>query len=705
MAIQRKACIWVIVTASIAEGIVAQDAGDVRKLAQLDLMQLSEAPIVSAARHQQNRTDSPRAVSVITQDEIRRRGFRNVPEALFGLTGVFLQQTNYGGGSPIIRGMVGNHILILLNGIRLNNGTYRFGPNQYLNQIDINMVDRIEVLRGASSVLYGSDAFGGVVNVITKTAPDPLLGETLGGQVRVRYGSGDLSGAGRVELSGAKGKVGFFGGVTREGFGDLMGGGVGRQLFTGYSQWAGDLQVRYALAPDKTFVLGMMRLRQSDVMRTDVLTKGTDLEYRWAPEGRDMVYAKYSQTRVSRAVEAIEITASYQRPMEYLERITAAKPRVERSYDDEVLQGGLTVMATSRPRGGHLLTYGLETSSDWVTSRRSDLNLDTGARQMVTGNYPDGSRYGSVSAFVQDEVDLAKRLHAVVGLRYDWFHMRYDLNDSFWGKARIHTDPSAWSGSGYALYDLTSYLSAVVGVSQGFRAPNLDDAAVLGGVSARYEIPHAALNPEYSTNYEYALRLKTPKASAALTYYHASYRDLINSDPALLNGLPFVDTNGDGIQDNNEPSVYQRQNTHRAYVRGLEAEATVKLSEDWTWFQTASWTYGVDTTAATPLSKIPPLNTKGRVLWQPNRTFWVEAAAQAAVAQHRLSPADISDIRIGPGGTPGFAVFHLRAGLNRTPLAGLSVWWENIGNLRYRLHSSGFYRSGRAIVVSYQRAF
>ena len=129
------------------------DGDDVRKLAELDLKQLSEIPIVSAARHAQSREDSPRSVSVVTSEEIRRRNFRNVPEAVASVAGVFLQQTNYAGGSPIIRGMVGNRILIMINGIRLNNGTYRLGPNQYLNQIDINQVERIEVVRGAGSVL------------------------------------------------------------------------------------------------------------------------------------------------------------------------------------------------------------------------------------------------------------------------------------------------------------------------------------------------------------------------------------------------------------------------------------------------------------------------------------------------------------------------------------------------------------------------
>lgn len=115
------------------------------------------------ARRTQKRADTALSVSVVTGDEIRRCNFRNVPEAVARVTGVFLQQTNCGGGSPIIRGMVGSRILLLVNGQRLNNGTYRLGPNQYSNFIDINRVERIEVKRGDGSVLYSIDTFGDCV--------------------------------------------------------------------------------------------------------------------------------------------------------------------------------------------------------------------------------------------------------------------------------------------------------------------------------------------------------------------------------------------------------------------------------------------------------------------------------------------------------------------------------------------------------------
>src|SRR5688500_11185965 len=131
VAVYKNTLCWAGIAIAALLGLSGQAYGrseeEVRKLAELELKQLAELPIVSAARHRQSKSDSPRAVSVITAEQIRKRNFRNVPEAISELSGVFLQQTNYAGGSPIIRGVVGNRILILLNGIRLNNATFRLG--------------------------------------------------------------------------------------------------------------------------------------------------------------------------------------------------------------------------------------------------------------------------------------------------------------------------------------------------------------------------------------------------------------------------------------------------------------------------------------------------------------------------------------------------------------------------------------------------
>lgn len=103
---------------------------------------------------------SPYSITKLDQHQIASSAFRTTPEALMGSNGVFIQKTNHGGGSPFIRGLTGNQTLILVDGIRLNNSTFRYGPNQYLNTIDMFTIDKIEVAKGIGAIEYGSDAMG-----------------------------------------------------------------------------------------------------------------------------------------------------------------------------------------------------------------------------------------------------------------------------------------------------------------------------------------------------------------------------------------------------------------------------------------------------------------------------------------------------------------------------------------------------------------
>jgi outer membrane receptor protein involved in Fe transport len=292
-----------------------------------------------------------------------------------------------------------------------------------------------------------------------------------------------------------------------------------------------------------------------------------------------------------------------------------------------------------------------------------------------------------------------------LGLRHDRFQIQGDVSDPATGVTHIDSSPSAFTGSAYVLYDLTPTASVIGGIAQGFRAPSLDDSTILGGSGNRFEIPNSSLDPERSTSFETGLRFKTGRYSASVSYFEDRYRELIDRAPALLAGKSFVDSNGNGVKDGKELDVYQRRNTGRASVRGLESESIVRLNDYWTWSFTGTWTYGTDLSLSAPLTRIPPMNGISRITWQPNPVYWIEFVAMAAGSQRRLSPGDITDIRIGPAGTAGFGIGTLRAGLRRTALAGLSVSWENITDHRYRLHGSGMDRPGSGVILGYQRSF
>ncbi len=213
------------------------------------LIQLNDQVVVTAQRYETQAFNQPEAVTVVSRGDLGRDGLRSTPEVLAGQSGVFLQKTNHGGGSPFVRGLTGQQTLLLVDGIRLNNATFRSGPNQYLNTIDPFLLDRVEILRGGGSAAYGSDALGGTINVLT-SSPRFSDRPEFHGMVLGKLTSGGMEQSGRVALGVSGAKATVRGGFSYRNFGDLIGGkDIGKQTPTGYDQYSFDLKSRFQLAP------------------------------------------------------------------------------------------------------------------------------------------------------------------------------------------------------------------------------------------------------------------------------------------------------------------------------------------------------------------------------------------------------------------------------------------------------------------------
>ncbi len=699
---------WVSLCLWLGSGPIlpAQETATMAELKRMSMEDLLAVTAVSASRHRQKHIDSPRSMSVITADELRKRNYRTVPEALNELVGVMVQETNYGGGSPIIRGMVGNRILILVDGIRLNNSTYRLGPNQYLNTIDIHQVDRIEVIRGPGSVLYGSDALGGLVNIITRGREGAEAGTEIHPRVFSRISSADRGASSRLELGGHHRRLGFLGGVSARRFGDLRAGrGTGRQPFTGYDEIDGDLKLSYRLSARQSAVLGWQRVHQDTVRRSHLLVAGSDLKYEWSPQQRDLAYGQYRIEGVGSFVDSLQAEFSFHRPVEKLYRTSAARPEVESQYEDEVHSRGFALQLSSLAGERQLLTYGLEYQSDLVRSRRVDLDLRSGSRMEGRGTLADGARYGSLAAFVQDELQVFGPLALNLGLRYTRISLQAVTNDPRTGAIPIETSLHDFTESAYASWRLSPTVHAIAGVAEGFRAPNVNDATILSDSGGRFEIPSWRLRPEKNLTYEAGLKTQWKKFSGTAAYFVTRYRGLIDRAPATFKGLPFLDINQNGIKDLGEPGIFQRQNIGRARVRGIGVEGQVRFERPWALFGNASWTRGEDTITSDPLTRIPPLKGILGGRWTPARSVWLEAYSLFAGRQDRLSPEDRRDPRIRPEGTAGFVTVNLRGGLDLPRLGTLTIGLENLTNKAYRWHGSGIDAPGRNLVIGIERSF
>ncbi|MFZ9214818.1 MAG: TonB-dependent receptor plug domain-containing protein, partial [Sediminibacterium sp.] len=206
-----------------------------------------DSVLVTSRNIKTSQVKTPYVISAIDQNQIRETNARTTPEALQGVAGVFLQKTNHGGGSAFIRGLTGNQTLLVIDGIRLNNATYRYGPNQYLNTIDMFTLEKLEVFKGIGAIEYGSDAMGGVIHLTTKEAntsgsKDFKLSNTS------KFLSSQMEKTNRTEMNYAANNWSILGGLSIKRFGDIVGGeGIGHQAPSGYREKNYDIKAKVKL--------------------------------------------------------------------------------------------------------------------------------------------------------------------------------------------------------------------------------------------------------------------------------------------------------------------------------------------------------------------------------------------------------------------------------------------------------------------------
>ena len=559
-----------------------------------------------------------------------------------------------------------------------------------MNTIDAFSLERIETVRGSGSVQYGSDALGGVVNLVS---PLPVLspgGVRAGGSVATRLVSDGMEQTARVEGRVAGSRAGVRGGVTLRNFGDLVAGGsLGTEAPSAYRESDADLSAIWAPSPRTTFTGVFQSVYQEEVPRFDqVAQRGYDV-YEFDPQSRRLGHLQWQQLVSSRWLDLSRVTLSWQRSDEGRRRRRTGS-ELETTESDTVATVGFSADLYGRLASRAGWSAGVEAYHDKVRSWRLDTNLATGASKPMRGLYPDGSTRLSVSAFALANLILG-RAGIDVGARYTRDDVQAD--DPVFGPLRI--TPDAVVGSVSVLVPLGGGVNAFGSVAQAFRAPNIDDLSTLGAFDFGVEVPSEGLDPERSVSVEGGIKANTSRVAATFAVFRLGLHDLIDRLPATFEGSPIWDG-----QD-----VYRRANVGEAYVRGIEADAEWRVTRALTLRGFVASTYGQQTTADAPMRRIPPVNGLAGARYNWRGGLWLEGTLRAAGAQTRLAPGDIADHRIPPGGTPGWTVANITAGARIRQGLLLTGGIANLFNEAYRTHGSGIDGPGRNAWLSARLEF
>lgn len=674
----------------------------------------TEPITVTATRDTSPVQKAPYYISSVSSDEITSEYMtRTVPEALKRETGTSIQKTGHGQGSPYIRGFTGYRNLMLVDGIRLNNSTFRDGPNQYWNTIDPLSLSRIELVRGPFSALYGSDAIGGTAECFSRGAQDLPPGKSSLTDLYYRFSSAEDSHQARFStIYSPHGSTFLTAGITMKDFGELEGGSsVGTQEKTGYEEMDWDIKLEHFTDDNARIVIAHQNVNLDDAWRTHKTiygvswhgtTVGNELK-RSLDQNRELTYMQYHQVNIGQAVDEVHAGISHHMQAETRDRIRTRNRHDYQGTDVNTI--GAFVQLKS-PFDSGALIYGIDYYRDNVDSFKNTLNPDGSVKSSaIQGPVADDAAYDTAAAFLQGVIDLDKNSSLLLGGRYERSSVDADkVEDPRTGSQTSLTE--SWdsvAGNARIIKAVTvdGSLRLFAGISQGFRAPNLSDLTRLDTARTdELETPSPGLDPEKFISYEAGAKFNTDNASAQVALFRTDIKDSIVRTPT-----------GEIIDGNREVT---KKNAGDGFAHGLEIQADYKVTENVKIFGAFTWVYGEEETFPTsdpvletePFSKLMPPAGHAGIRWSASNDFWMEASCDAADKADELSTADKNDTsRIPPGGTPGYAVYNLRAGWKPTDRLTLAMAIENIGDKDYRIHGSGLNEPGRNFIISVRNTF
>ena len=660
------------------------------------LSELSAAPLeviqVTATRRPESTFNVPVATSVVGFEAIRAAAPQTVMDLLRGRAGTYVQQTTAGQGVVIVRGLKGSEVLQLVDGFRLNNAIFRNAPNQYVALVDSQMLEQLEIVRGPMSALYGSDAMGGTVQMLSEEPAFADAAWSARGTLRSIYGSADDSTLSRVAAAAGHRGFAISGGGTYQSVGDRRTGGGETLPYTSYSARAADLKLRGVVSAGHELMASAQYSEQPKTPRYDELTPGfgqalpNSAVFFFEPQRRDFAQLRWRGSNATGLWDNAEAHVGRQVLVDDRRTRDFGSSNQDREKNRDTTWG-ITFQAGKALDGGHFLTWGGDWYDDTVESSRVRTNVATGAVTPRPPRFPDGSTMQQFGVFAVDDWSVNERLDVIAGLR--WSYVETDLPPSG-SSLGVAVDDDDLSGNLSVSYAVRDDVRLVANLGRGFRAPNVFDLGTFGDRPGnRFNVPNPDLSSETVTTLDAGVKFDHTWLHGEVVGYVSRYTDKITS---VLTGQ--VTESG--------RLVVQNQNASRLDLRGIEAGLRGRVRDDLEWHASATWTQGDETVGGleTPADRIPPIFGTAGLIWDAATTVTLEAYLEYAGSQDRYSPRDAVDPRIEPGGTPGWVTWNLRGAWRAIDALSLALRLANLGDRRYREFGSGLDAPGFDCLVT-----
>ena len=667
-------------------------------------------------------------------------------ELLWSTGSVLVQQSQQGGGSPILRGFEANRVLLVVDGVRMNNAIYRSGHLQNAITVDPNILERTDILLGPNSILFGSDAMGGVIHYHTRT---PRLGnQGLKARVSTAFRSPNQSTTihGDVEYSGRNWAT--LTSFSHARYGDLRMGKwrrhghaswgldsvyVVRENGTDYIRANEDANLQKGSGYDQTDILQKLRYQtyrgvwdlnlqwstSSDIPRYDVSFERIGDTPKWAtwnygPQRRSMASLRYGSS-IDRWDIAWNTLVSVQTIEESRIKRRFGSDWQETQLENVRVWNGYTT-ASKRFFNGLNVTAGINVGWDAVESTANLLNIETDAVEVADTRYPNGgSGMRTLASFANAQMRWRQHRFAG-GLRWSQSQLHADFNSGVnytLPFSAVSMQNSALTGGVSDRWMSRSRVwSLNTGISTGFRHPNVDDIGKVREKGGYVLVPNDALRPEYLYSVEQSIHWDwQAKQQLSVTFsgFASRLNDAIVPQLTELNGSPMFFIDGDSAR------VQTHVNASHALIAGLRGEVNAQLTKTWGIEAAVNWTVGdqfipngeTGEMNRLPMSHIPPLF--GRVASDIEGRWWTlewYALFSGAKAASKFGPyaTDNFDLMLETG-APSWWTLNAEFSAKLHEKVECRLGLRNVLNMHYRVFASGISAAGRGVYASAHAAF
>ena len=706
----------------------------------------TEEVVVSASKFEEKQSEVPQQTMIIKSRDMEYMNAQNAGDVLLQTGNVFVQKSQLGGGSPIIRGYEANKVLIVVDGVRMNNAIYRGGHLQNIITLDNNMLERVEVIYGPGSVMYGSDALGGVMHFRTKNPKFSNNGElqSSGGSF-YRISTANKEETYHFNLHLGHKNIATLTSFTNNNFGDLRSGAKhdttygdwgkrsnyaqringkdsiisnsdpNLQVGTGYGQQ--DFLQKIMVKTGKlTHIANLQYATSGNINRYDRLTdpKGTGLksaEWYYGPQNRLLSsYTMEYSPENSTFFDKVRLIYAFQDIDE--SRVSRNFGSANRDSRIENVKVNSINIDFNKNIGKHEIRYGAERITNKVTSTANRYNISTGATTILDTRYPDGgSKMSSLGIYLSHAVEISKKFIITEGIRWS----NYELNAKFNGIsglnfpfATVTQNASAVNGNiGLVFLPGKDWRFSTVG-SSGFRAPNVDDMSkVFESTAGKIIVPNANLKPEYNYNVELSVsKVFAKKIKLDFTGYNTWIADAITTGPNQFNGQDSI------LYQGTMSKVSSNINAQTAMITGYSAGVSADITSFLSLTSSLNYTYGRIKTDSTdyPLDHIAPLFGRTSVVVKIKRfkgEVWALYNDAKISKDYNLQGEDnqVYSANTTFGYTPGWITYNIRGAYHFNETLQVQVALDNMLDTHYRLFASGISAPGRNVSLTLRANF